>query len=169
MAGLAVIGDLSFFVTVHTKPHRVIHNAFGDGHRCHVAVAVGAVYLSANVRSVIESHMRFVIPSVNALPGNVFAAIVVRLDLLDFRTIDCRGGVAAPACPDVRYACSWTPVHGNMTVDTQELLTLHVRVMRERDRLDSGAAHTKEMPRRLAYRDVTGRKGFRRGIVRRGS
>jgi hypothetical protein len=116
MAGLAVIGDFPFLVTVDTETHRVVHNAFRDAHPGHIAMACCAVYLGAEVRSMVESHVRFICPPINSLPGNVFATTVVGQNFFDLRTIRERIDVAVPACPNVGNPGPRTSRHGNVTV-----------------------------------------------------
>jgi len=74
-------------VTLDAETHRVIDLTLGDGLRMHVAMAFRAIDAGANVRGVIEFHMRGRLKSVDALPGNVFAAGLIACELLDFRLV----------------------------------------------------------------------------------
>ena len=74
MARHAIHRRIVLLVALNAKTHRVIHFALGHRLRVHVAVACGAIHARANVRRVIELHMRGRLESVNALPRNVLAA-----------------------------------------------------------------------------------------------
>src|ERR1700734_2248911 len=84
-------------MTVDAKTHVEIYFAFGCGLFGHVAVAGGTVDSGADVRRVIEAHMRRVTVAVDAHPGNFFAAGFVGGDFLDLRTVGGDGLVAAHA------------------------------------------------------------------------
>src|SRR5262249_17087837 len=58
-------------VTRHAKPHGMIHNGAGHRHRAHIAVTGDALNGSCNMRSMVKPHVRFIVPSIDALPGNV--------------------------------------------------------------------------------------------------
>ena len=105
-------------MAVDTRTHRVVHNAFRDSHSRDIAVARRAVDLGAKVRGVDESHVRFIVPSIDSLPGNVFSALMVSQDFLDLRVIRQGVGMTAPARPDVRNAGLRTSCCGNMTIRT---------------------------------------------------
>ena len=79
MARHAIYGRVVLLVAFDAETHGVIDFSLGDGLRVHVAVAGGAIDAGANVRRVIELHMRGRLESVDALPGNVFAASFDRL------------------------------------------------------------------------------------------
>ena len=72
------------YVARYAKAHRVVYRTLGDGRFGHVAVAGGAIHTRANVRRVIEFHVRRRLKAINALPGDVFAARHVSGELLDF-------------------------------------------------------------------------------------
>src|SRR5438552_6194752 len=87
MTRQTIIRRVLLSVTVDAKPHVVIDHAFGDGLLRDVAVARRAVHLRADVRRVIELHVRFLRESVDALPRNLDALLRVRRHLLDQRTV----------------------------------------------------------------------------------
>jgi hypothetical protein len=64
-------------MTVDAKTHGVIHREFRYRHLRQVAVAHRTIDSGSDVRSVIESHMRLFVESINTLPRQIFAALRV--------------------------------------------------------------------------------------------
>src|ERR1043165_8240956 len=83
----AIVRRVPLPMTVHAESHRVIDGALGDRLLPEVAVALRAVDLRADVRRVVELHVRLLRESVDALPGNFHALLRVRRHLLDQRTV----------------------------------------------------------------------------------
>jgi hypothetical protein len=79
----AINRRISFTMTLHTESHGVIHFAFGYRLRGHIAVALLAIHSGANVRRVIELHVRRRQESVNTLPRNVLPARAIRRNFPD--------------------------------------------------------------------------------------
>ena len=60
-----------------------------------------AVNALADMRSVIESDMRFLNPAPDALPGNVLSLVVIGFQLVDLLAVRQGRRVTIPACPNV--------------------------------------------------------------------
>ena len=75
MTSQAIVRCALLLVTTDTKMHRVIDNALGDRHRGEIAMASRAIDIGADMRRVIETHVRFFEESIHALPGHVFPAL----------------------------------------------------------------------------------------------
>ena len=71
----AIVGRVLLPVAVHAEAHRVIHFPLGHRHLAQVAVAGCAVDAGANVRRVVEAHVRFVREAVDPLPRNLDALL----------------------------------------------------------------------------------------------
>jgi len=147
----------------------MIDNAAGHSHRCHIAVTGVALNGSGNMRGMIESHVSFISPSVDALPRNIFAALEISGGFLHRRIV--RGD-----CPVTGHAPSniWNdgPRAGKraiMAIETFHLRFFNVSAMDVRHGLDGFRSQAKEMPGRNANGRVrrsenTGRPD--RGILR---
>lgn len=77
--------------------HIQIYFAFGGGLRGHIAMAGGALHSRANMRRVIELHVRRWAVVVHAYPRNLFAALRIRSDLLDLGVVGIDGLVTGHA------------------------------------------------------------------------
>ncbi len=160
MASPAIIGYFSFLMTVDAKTHRVVHNTFRNAHLRHVAVAHGALHLGADMWRMVESDMRFIVPPIDSLPRYVFAAIMVRRNLLDLLVVAQRVDMAAPARSDVGYTGLRTPCNRNMTVGAIQLNVFNVPFVIEGNRLVRMGTYPKEMLYCLAYRGMSRRERF---------
>src|ERR1700685_1993067 len=87
VAGYAIHRGVVGPVALDAETHGVIDLTLGAGLRMHVAVALRAIDAGADVRGVIEFHMRGGLKAVDALPGDVLAAGLVGRQLLDFGLI----------------------------------------------------------------------------------
>src|SRR5665213_1476971 len=87
MARHAIHRRLLLLVATDTKTHRVIHGALGYGRLGHVTVAGGAVNPCADVRGMIEPHVRRMLKTIDSLPRDVFASRLIRGQLFDFRLV----------------------------------------------------------------------------------
>jgi hypothetical protein len=64
-------------VTIDAKAHRLVDDAFGDRHLREISMTRSALHACADVRRVIEPHVRLFDESVYRLPGQLFAALRV--------------------------------------------------------------------------------------------
>jgi hypothetical protein len=117
MARHAIHWRLLLLVATNAESHRVIHGTLGHGHLGHIAVAGGAVYPSANMRGMIEFHMRGGFEAVHTLPGDVFSARLVRRQLFDFRFVRGYYLMASHTEIDARYPRIRSLIHSNVAVD----------------------------------------------------
>src|SRR4029450_8519875 len=102
MARQAVDRDLPRGMTGHAVAHAQIDVALGDRLLADVAVTRRALHVCANVRRVIELHVRGRRVPVHALPRQVDSPGAHRRDLLDPWTVDGDRVVADHAGPDAR-------------------------------------------------------------------
>src|SRR6185369_7682617 len=72
-------------MTRNAEPHRVVHSSLSHGHLREIAMTRRALNTRANVRRVVETHMRLFNKSVNALPRNLFLALRVIAQFLNAR------------------------------------------------------------------------------------
>jgi hypothetical protein len=161
MTGLAVIGDLSLFVAIDAEPHRVVHGTLGDGHFSHVSMAGGAINLGADVRGMIEADVGFVRPAVDALPGNIFSAITVSADFLNFRVIGQKRLVAAPTGADIGYSGFGAPRHGDVTVPAPQLRGFNMHLMVKGYGLFRFRTYSEKMAGGFVHRHVGCRENLR--------
>jgi len=85
MTGHAVVGRALLFMATDAEAHGVVYDALGDRHLREIAVAGRAINLRADMRSVVETDVRFLVESVDALPCHVFVAFGVIAQSLDPR------------------------------------------------------------------------------------
>src|SRR5262245_40919128 len=74
-------------VTVHAESHRQIDVSLGHGLLRDRAVTGRAFHVRPDVRRVVEMHVRSVRVAVDALPGEIVAALLNRGHLLDERPV----------------------------------------------------------------------------------
>ena len=77
MARHTIDGRVVLLVALNAETHGVVDFSLGYGLRVHVAVAGGAINAGADVRCVIELHMRRRFKSIHSLPRNVLATSLV--------------------------------------------------------------------------------------------
>jgi hypothetical protein len=138
-------------VAIDAKTHVVFDDAFGHSHGSDIAMARRTVHPLPHVGGMIESDVSFLNPSIHALPGDIFAAVVKRSDLLDFRILDERVDVAVPACADIGNSRSCASINCDMTIPTFEFDVFHMRPMNECNRLSRFAAYAEEMTHGLSH------------------
>jgi hypothetical protein len=97
VAGLAVDGDFLLRVAAEAISHIQIDFALGCRLFGQIAVASGAVYSGADMRGMVEAHMRRLAVVVNAYPGNLFPTSLIRRNLFDFGPVSGDRLVAAHA------------------------------------------------------------------------
>jgi hypothetical protein len=75
-------------VALNAKTHRVTYNTLSRCHVGDVAMTGAALYfIVANVRRVIETHVRYRGESIHSLPRNILAAVVIVRNLLQLRLV----------------------------------------------------------------------------------
>src|SRR5688572_19751277 len=85
MTGQAVVGRLLFLVAVHTERHVNVHGASGDGLLLLVAVTSRTRDFGADVRRVVELHVRLRLVVIHPPPVQVEALLRQLGQLLDER------------------------------------------------------------------------------------
>jgi hypothetical protein len=162
MTGKAVVGRAFLPVTVDTKTHGVIHDALRHHHLRDISVTGDAFDLRADVRRVVETHVRFFVESVDALPRHVF---------IPFRVIAQRLDAGIRRVPEIFMAVHADVDAGNSGV--RALLDARVAVgasdtdvsgmnlMREIDRLLRPGSDVEKVPGGIAETPM------RRGKFRR--
>jgi hypothetical protein len=132
-------------VATDTKPHREIHFSLGNRLLPHVAMTVGAVDSRADMRCVIEFHVRGRLKIIDALPWNVLAPRSVRGKLLNLRLARSNHLMAGHAEIDVRDSGIGTLVHTNVAVGALHAVA-EMHLMRESDWLNRLRAKVQEFP-----------------------
>jgi len=77
VASEAIVRSALLLMARDAKAHRVRHRPLGHCHLRDIAVTRSALNAGANVRRMIETHMRFFGKSVHALPWDFFLALRV--------------------------------------------------------------------------------------------
>src|SRR5262245_2044783 len=138
------------------EAHRVIHHTPGNRHLGNISVTCGALNFRADMRSVIETDVRFVGPSVDALPWNLLTAHFVCGHLHDLGLVGRDGLMADHAVLDAGNAGHRTLRNPDMAEIALEFGLFDMGLVLVCNRLNRLAADSKEMTNRLA-------KGFVRG------
>ena len=105
----------------------------------------------------IELHMGGGSETVDSLPGDIKAGVVISCQLLDFRTICCKYLVAAHAQLDTGNSRHRTFVDAGMTCRAVDPVR-YMPAVRKRDRLYGGSAPANEFLNRACHRGVRGCK-----------
>src|SRR5258705_3674120 len=155
-AGQAVDRGLPRGVTVHAIAHGQFDVPPGDGLLPDIAVTRRALDLRADVRRVIELHVRGRRVAVHTLPRQVDPLRAHRRDLFDPRAIDGDRVVADHAGPDARKTRDRTCGDALMTVIRAGDLFRHVHVVRELDRLFGSGRPAQEVVDHRAHRGASG-------------
>src|ERR1700722_12996870 len=119
---LAINRDLLLHVAVDAKTHVQIDFSFGRCLLREVAVASGAVDPGADVRRMVEAHVRGLAVVVNAYPGYVFPARLIGSNLLDLRTIGGDRLMAAHADSHAGNARLRALIHSNVAKGARQPL-----------------------------------------------
>jgi len=85
MTGKAVVGRALLPVAIDAKTHGVIHDALRHRHLRDLSVTSDAIDLRADVRRMVETHVRLFVESVDALPRHVFVPLCMVAQRLDTR------------------------------------------------------------------------------------
>ena len=97
MAGDAICRNLLCPVTTYAEAHVDVYRSHRHRHIGYIPVTTGTVDAGANMRKMIELHMSRGSETVDSLPGDVEAGLVISCQLFDLRTIRCKYLVAAHA------------------------------------------------------------------------
>ena len=161
MTRQTIDGCFPFDVAIHAEAHSHLDVALSDRLLRDVAVARRAFHFGANVRCVIEPHVRLSGVPKHALPREVDALLPHLGDLLDPRFIARDAVVTEHARPD-----AWKPRHGplrhgRVTVRRTRNLPFDVHVVRELDRLYRGWPSAEEIVHRRSHRRLRRREHIR--------
>jgi len=141
-------------VTLNAKTHGVIHDTLGHRHLSDIAMTDGTLNLGAYVRSMVETNVRLFVPSVDALPWDVFAPLVILRNFLDDRPVCGDELVAAHADPHTWNRCARTPRDGLMAVIALQLQFFDMRFVSVLNGLHRFVPESKEVPDRFSERGV---------------
>src|SRR5262245_66350856 len=97
MTGQAIIRCLALPMTVHAETHRHVDVSLRHALRADVAVAGRALDLGANVRRVVEPHVRLCRVAEHALPREIASLFSHLRDLTNTRAIGRDVAMAAHA------------------------------------------------------------------------
>jgi hypothetical protein len=150
-----------FVVAIHAEAHGHLDVALSDRLLRDVAVARCALHLGADVRRVIELHVRLRRVPKHALPREVDPFLPHLGDLLDPRSIARDAVVTDHAGPDAWKPRHGTLRHGLVTVRRTRNLPFDVRVVRELDRLYRGWPSAEEIVHRSSHRRLRRREHIR--------
>lgn len=119
MTSQALVRSTLLFMAIDAKAHGVIYGTLRDRHLRQVAMTHRAIDSCADMRSVIESHVRLFVKSINTLPWQLFAALRVIAQHLNAPII-CVADVlvACHAEVDARDAGARPALHADMTLLT---------------------------------------------------
>src|SRR5678815_4292481 len=149
VTGHAVIGGFLLPVTGDAEFHRVLHRFRCNCHLLDLAMTGDAVNALADMRSVIESDMRFLNPAPDALPGNVLSLVVIGFQLVDLLAVRQGRRVTIPACPNVGKRSDGATFDRNVAVHAGKLNFANVNIVRESDGLLRVWPISKEVRHRL--------------------
>jgi hypothetical protein len=136
-------------VTSDAKLHGVIDNSRGYCHLANVSVTIFAVYPFADVRGVVESDVRFLYPTPDALPWNILSLVVVILHFPDLGVLSERRRMTTPAGPNIGNRGYGATSNSKVTVHAFDLNFINVDLMNESDRLTAFGQVPEEMRYRL--------------------
>ena len=149
MASHAVVRGIPLPVTTDAELHGVIDNSRGYCHLANVSVTFSAVYPFANVRGMIESDVRLLYPTPDALPWNILSLVVVILHFPDLGMFCQRRRMTTPAGPNIGNRSQGATSNSNVTVHAFQLNFINVDLMNESDRLTGFGPVPEEMRYRL--------------------
>lgn len=164
MARHAIHRRLLLLVALDAISHRQIH--FSLGHRLcgHIAVARRALNARANVRRVVELHMRRWLEVIDALPGNVLAPRSVGGYFFDLRLIFGNHLVAGHAEVHARDPRIRPLIDAHMAIRALQAIG-QVNLMRKGDRLDRSGPRVEKFLHRVENRRV--RRSVHSRVLRR--
>ena len=154
MTGDAVDGRLLLLMTCDTETHRMVDNAFCIRHAPDIPVAFPTGYRSRKMRGMVEAHMRFIIPSINSLPGNFFSAIEICGNLLHRRLVFGDGVVTRHTPPDSWNNGAWAGECAGVAIQALHLGLLQMRLVVVGNRLHGGWPESKEVASSHRYAGV---------------
>ncbi len=102
------------------------------------------------MRHVIEPHVGFIVPAVDALPGNVFASIEIGRDLLNCRLIRSLGLMTAHAPSHIGNGGPRAGERTGMAVQAFHHRSFNMGAMIVGNGLHGFGSHSKEMTDRQA-------------------
>ena len=116
MAGQAIVGRAFLLMTIDAKLHRVIDHTLGDSHLSQIAVTRCAIDIRANMRRMIETHVRFIEKTIDALPRHVLSALCICAERLNARITGIADiFVTSHAKVDARNSCTRSRLRTGVT------------------------------------------------------
>src|SRR5688572_6164243 len=152
MTRQAIRGRVVLTVTRDAEAHVQIDIALRHRLLRDVSVTGRTLDFGANVRRVVELHVRLLRVAVHALPREIDPLIAHGGDLLDARPVGRDGVVADHARPDARQPRDRTSRHAFVAVLGAGDLLADVHVVRKLDRLDRVGPAVHEVVQRRAER-----------------
>jgi len=152
MTGQAVIRCFTLGVALDAKTHRVIHHAPSHSHFSHVAMTSRALNVRADVRGMIESDVRFFIPTVYSLPRRLLAFFEVSGELLNRRFIRIDLVMTAHAHRHTRKVRDRAGPYASVAVLACQTRRLDVRLVRVSDGLSRFGMDAEKVLHGLGYR-----------------
>ena len=166
MAGDAICRSLLSPVTIDAEAHVDLDRSHRDRHIGDIAVTTRTIDAGADMRRMIELHVGGGSETVDSLPGDIQAGVVISGQLLDLRTIRCQYLVAAHAQLDTGNSRHRTFVDADMTCRAVDPVR-YMSAMRKRDRLYGSSAPANEFLNCACHRGVLGCKDLasRQGMI----
>lgn len=150
-------------VTVDAETHVHVHGPDRHSALPHVAVASGALHLGADMRGVIELHMRRGTVIINALPLDILTPGGEGRHFLDFGLIRGHRLMAHHAELDARDARHWTAFNVRMAVGAVHSVR-QMDLVGVGDWLHRGRMQTEEITNGIGQRTM-GRREHGRGWI----
>src|SRR5262249_30195922 len=145
----ALVGSVFLPVTADAITHVQIHVALCNRLVRDVTVARGTLDVRADVRRMIEAHVRLMRVAVDALPVEIESLLLQRGHLLDQRTIGGDRAVTRHADVDARQTGDGPLLHRLMTVLGALEALVDVCLVRELERLYRRRPDAEEIVDRL--------------------
>ena len=152
VARQAIVGRALLLMTIDAKPHGVVHGPLGNRHLRKIAMTHRAIDTRADMRRMIETHVRFFKKSVDALPCQVFAALRVRTKQLNASiTVIADGFMTTHADVDARNARTCASFYTGMTFDAFDADFIEcMNIVRKLDRLLRFGLDAEKVPRGIS-------------------
>ena len=153
-------------MTIDAKSHSHIHRSHRYGSLPHIAMARYTFHFGANMRRVVEFHMRRRTVIVDALPLNIFSTRQQGGHFFDFGFIRRNRLVARHAKCNVRNAGDSTLLNIDMAIHAFHPVG-QVNFVRVSDRLHGSGAAAKEIPNGVNHGAMSRSKNGRALRLRR--
>ena len=168
MARQAVVRRALLFMTINTKPHRMIHYPLSHCHLAEIPMTRCALHLGPDMRRMVETHMRFFNKSIDALPRHILIALRMIPESLDPRI--CRvSNVLMTRHTDIDAGNSGARAlfNSEVTIRAAHADVDRVNFMRKVDRLLGLGLNAQEMAGGIAETGMRRRESGRTPSFRR--